>query len=277
MARRSWKCAARTWWEFEQVNNAPAGCRYFSETKHSLCEPFLSYWNNNGGLARFGFPITEPFEETISGWTGRVQYFERRRMEHHTENRGTPYEVQLGLLGRDVFYNQPGSLFCDNEVDEIFADAYNTINIDYFRNRMGCPGRVYEDIPGAYQNFANGQMIWTQITEEDPRIFGFVSYGGGSGYYYAYRDTWTASDGETPAGDTECQFEPRRGFGKIWGSDLELRNALGCPTQEREQSTDATVQMFDDGMMILLEGTATLYIFGPDSWEAVALSQYRLP
>ena len=32
-----------------------------------------------------------------------VQYFERRRVELHPENAGTPYAVLMGLLGRDVY------------------------------------------------------------------------------------------------------------------------------------------------------------------------------
>jgi hypothetical protein len=31
-----------------------------------------------------------------------VQYFERNRFEYHPENAGTPYEIQLGLLGGDL-------------------------------------------------------------------------------------------------------------------------------------------------------------------------------
>ncbi|MCS7050576.1 MAG: hypothetical protein NZL87_03080, partial [Thermomicrobium sp.] len=30
-----------------------------------------------------------------------MQYFERARFEYHPEHRGTPYEVLLGLLGRE--------------------------------------------------------------------------------------------------------------------------------------------------------------------------------
>jgi uncharacterized protein YkwD len=90
------------WHTFPKVSEAPTGCRFFDVTGHTLCEPFLSYWGNNGGLERFGYPITEPFEMEIGDWSGTVQYFERRRMEHHTENRGTPYEVLLGLLGNEV-------------------------------------------------------------------------------------------------------------------------------------------------------------------------------
>jgi hypothetical protein len=74
---------------------------YFKETGHSLGFGFLGYWNNNGGLAQFGYPITEEFTEKnpTDGKTYTVQYFERARFEYHPENKGTPYEVLLGHLG----------------------------------------------------------------------------------------------------------------------------------------------------------------------------------
>ncbi|MDI3339269.1 MAG: glycosyl hydrolase [Sphaerobacter sp.] len=72
--------------------------RYFPETGHTLRDPFLRYWETNGGLAQFGFPLTEVF--FVQGRA--VQYFERARFEYWPELRGTPHEVQLGLLGRYV-------------------------------------------------------------------------------------------------------------------------------------------------------------------------------
>jgi hypothetical protein len=82
----------------------PEGVFYFRETGHTLGGPFLKYWLKNGGLELFGYPLTEPFEE-ISRTDGKkyqVQYFERERFEYHPENKGTPYEVLLGLLGNDI-------------------------------------------------------------------------------------------------------------------------------------------------------------------------------
>ncbi len=82
----------------------PDGPFYLPETGHTLSGPFLKYWLKNGGLELFGFPLTEPFEE-ISRTDGKrytVQYFERERFEYHPENKDTPYEVLLGLLGNDV-------------------------------------------------------------------------------------------------------------------------------------------------------------------------------
>src|SRR5215210_4872111 len=80
---------------------------YMAPTKHSLGEPFLSYWRKNGGLGIFGYPISEPFNEKNAedGKTYLVQYFQRNRFEYHPENK-PPYDVLLGLLGRDFMEMQ---------------------------------------------------------------------------------------------------------------------------------------------------------------------------
>lgn len=36
-----------------------SGCRYFPETRHNLCPPFLQYEKNYGDLLMFGYPLTE--------------------------------------------------------------------------------------------------------------------------------------------------------------------------------------------------------------------------
>ncbi len=38
---------------------APAGATYFPETGHTEGGRFLAYWRANGGLAQFGFPLSE--------------------------------------------------------------------------------------------------------------------------------------------------------------------------------------------------------------------------
>ncbi len=76
---------------------------WFPQTGHTLQGAFLDYWNKYGGLAQFGYPLTEEFFEPVGGDNKlyRVQYFERNRFEYHPENAGTPYEVLLGVLGLD--------------------------------------------------------------------------------------------------------------------------------------------------------------------------------
>lgn len=97
----------RPWHLFSPADTKPAGCLYFVATGHSLCEPFLSHWRSSGELERSGYPITEPFIETIAGWSGTVQYFERRRMELHSELPGSP--ILFGLLGRELLAMSPTS------------------------------------------------------------------------------------------------------------------------------------------------------------------------
>ncbi len=69
--------------------------RYYEVTGHNLAHGFRHFFDTRGGLDLFGYPRTEEIVE--NGWT--VQYFQRARFEYHPEHAGTPYEVQLGLLG----------------------------------------------------------------------------------------------------------------------------------------------------------------------------------
>lgn len=80
---------------------APAApnIRFFAETGHTLQGDFRVFWERQGGLPIFGFPISETFIER--GEDGRdysVQYFERHRFELHPENQA-PYNVLLSRLG----------------------------------------------------------------------------------------------------------------------------------------------------------------------------------
>jgi hypothetical protein len=79
------------------------GDTYFAETGHNVGPKFTAYWQANGGLAQFGYPLTELFEQQLEdGNTYEVQYFERARFEYHPENQ-PPYDVLLGQFGRRIY------------------------------------------------------------------------------------------------------------------------------------------------------------------------------
>ncbi len=78
------------------ANNGP--CQDFPQTGHRVCGRILQYWQQNGGLPVFGYPITGQYEEQVEGRPTQVQWFERNRLELHPENRA-PYDVLLGRLG----------------------------------------------------------------------------------------------------------------------------------------------------------------------------------
>ncbi|HET8630669.1 MAG TPA: CAP domain-containing protein [Thermomicrobiales bacterium] len=83
---------------------------FFAQTGHNVAT-FRAYWQQHGGLAVFGLPLTEEVREVnqADGKTYTVQYFERARLEEHPDQAGTPYEVQLGLLGAERYHKVAAS------------------------------------------------------------------------------------------------------------------------------------------------------------------------
>lgn len=74
---------------------------YVSATGHYMRGAFRDFWDKNGGLANFGYPITE---EYIDPQNERIyQYFERARFERAAPNATA---VDLGLLGRQALGNR---------------------------------------------------------------------------------------------------------------------------------------------------------------------------
>src|SRR5438093_5297660 len=71
--------------------------RCFPETGFCISGRIRAYWEQNGGLPVFGFPITAQESALIEGQPLVIQWFERHRLELHPEN-PPPYNVLLGRL-----------------------------------------------------------------------------------------------------------------------------------------------------------------------------------
>lgn len=69
--------------------------RTFPETGFTVSNAFLRHWDETGGLAENGYPLSEEIEE--DGYI--VQYFERAVFQYHPESADPAYEVQGLLLG----------------------------------------------------------------------------------------------------------------------------------------------------------------------------------
>lgn len=69
------------------------GRTYYEQTGHTLGGAIAQYWRSNGGLAIFGYPISEELAE--NGLT--VQYFEKARIEVNSKG-----QVSLGRLGAEL-------------------------------------------------------------------------------------------------------------------------------------------------------------------------------
>lgn len=79
-------------------------CQIFQQTGKQVCGRFLQYWQQHGGLAQQGLPLSNEFVEVseLNGRSYTVQYFERAVFEKHPENQ-PPYDVLLSLLGTFQF------------------------------------------------------------------------------------------------------------------------------------------------------------------------------
>ncbi|HET6261963.1 MAG TPA: CAP domain-containing protein, partial [Chloroflexia bacterium] len=82
--------------------------RCFPQTGECIEGEFRLYWEQNGGLPVFGYPIApaRPEIDAASSSIFLVQWFERNRFELHPENK-PPYRVLLGRLG-DQLLRQNG-------------------------------------------------------------------------------------------------------------------------------------------------------------------------
>mgnify|MGYP001045174571 FL=1 len=241
-------------WETLPRDNAPrSGCRYFELTGQNLCGVFLRYWEQNGGLERFGYPISQATTEHTGEWVGTVQYFERRRMEHHPELAGTPYEVLLGLLGSTT-------TGLNNTCFELGPSLANTAWA--YREELGCASAYFADAYVAYQPFERGAMFWIErLGSRYGNAIGILHTNpDGTMQWNVVNDTWyegqPESGGETPPPGL---YEPIRGFGKVWREVDGVRQALGWATAP-EQGDGAEYYRFTKGALLRVRSSDTVYL-----------------
>jgi serpin B len=77
----------------------------FLETGYCIAGRIQEFWQHNGGLAVFGYPISPQQPAVREGKTYQVQWFQRHRLELHPDN-APPYDVLIGHLGKDVLAAQ---------------------------------------------------------------------------------------------------------------------------------------------------------------------------
>lgn len=245
--------AGRLGAEWLQLNNkawtpgnqqAQAGCEFFAATGYTVCGEFLEYWKRGGGLERFGYPITAQQEEEIEGRSYPVQYFERRRLELHAEN-APPHNVLLGLLGKMV-YQKLASTTCAEPIIYSLTSTYKYVD---GLIELGCPlvGQDYRDTPAALARFEQGEMIWINLRAGEAVIYVIMYESDNTLSYRKFSDTWREGE-PIDSGLTapEGMYEPRRGFGKIWRENEDIRKALGWAI-ELEKASSFTYQIFERG------------------------------
>jgi hypothetical protein len=140
---------------------------YFAETEHNISPRFLDYWQTHGGLAQFGYPITEERYDILEdGKTYQTQYFERARLEYHPEN-DPPYDILSGQFGRRIL--------AENTLLHGTFETFFLTN-EEIQVQLGGPVSAPVQSAGATQPFEHGWMVYA--SQAPPQDFhgGFLSW-----------------------------------------------------------------------------------------------------
>jgi hypothetical protein len=137
--------------------------RYFPPTGHTVSGRFLAYWDQHGGLAQQGYPLSEPMQEVsdTNGQTYTVQYFERAVFEMHPEN-DAPYDVLLSLLGTFEYQKRYGTAGAPNQ----HASTDNARFFPETNHHLGGKFRAYWESHGGLDQ--QGYPISDEFTERSP-------------------------------------------------------------------------------------------------------------
>ena len=221
-------------WQAEGRESGPkAGCLWFPETGHNVCDQgtgagadrgFMSYWLARSladsrltpfarSLALHGLPLTEPRIETNgSGNTVLTQWFERARFEWYPNN-PAGYRVLLGLLGNEIHGNSPAPRVVKYLWPGTGAQDLAVVPQPYggsFANETGFKLNLYR--PRSTQpdvTIWGGDVVVNPAGQGEPitiRGQSGMSYKTGSGYTLTWRE---------------------RGWRYMITSNLRLEGALG--------------------------------------------------
>jgi hypothetical protein len=139
----------------------PGECRRFEATGFEVCGDFYSFWQRYGGVAIFGYAISDEFQEDGL----RVQYFERARLEHHPGAWPERGDILLGRLGAELLARteppqiEPSARLL---VDDLEGTMGSTIGPDRaLYVTEGAKGEVtrVDPVTGETSTFASGLLL----------------------------------------------------------------------------------------------------------------------
>jgi hypothetical protein len=131
-------------------NNFPA-CKYFTETGNQVCFAFLDFFNANGGVAQFGYPISnfEVHDERI------VQYFQLARLEWHPE-----YPA-----GQRVTVTDLGKRYFDQHSEDPNRLRASPPDNALFQTVLGLRARAY--VQNAFTSSQGTQTVYVMVQDQN--------------------------------------------------------------------------------------------------------------
>ncbi|MEO8288348.1 MAG: hypothetical protein ABI670_18140 [Chloroflexota bacterium] len=145
---------------------------FFPQTNHNLGHAFRDYWQANGGVGQFGFPLTEEFNENGIA----MQYFERARFEYRDG------QVILARLGAELIagtFYRPIPFFPSVDDDVYFGATGHSISgpfLNFWRANgreplLGLPlSQSFKEDGSEYQWFERSRLEWHPYLPESSKI-----------------------------------------------------------------------------------------------------------
>ncbi|MEO8394108.1 MAG: hypothetical protein ABI700_14050 [Chloroflexota bacterium] len=138
---------------------------------------------------------------------------------------------------------------------------------------IGCPQGQPFSTTTAVQSFEHGTMIYIQGSPGSMYVLTF------DGRFRRFDDTWVSGVDPETGGETPPLglIEPKRGFGKVWRNNLDVRGALGWGVTE-ESGAQSSLLLFDRGRAVYLPTLGSTYLLIEDpggasgSWRSVGAS-----
>jgi serine/threonine-protein kinase len=117
------------------------------------------------------------------------------------------------------------------------------------RERIGCPVAAEQGGPGtiAEQPFEKGSMLY--YTPPLDVIYALIGVDSGKWRLFEHGEL-SALPTPTPDPNPPCRAPLVGGFGLVWGSFREIREALDCPTGPEDGLMEGAYQSFDRGTML---------------------------
>jgi N-acetyl-anhydromuramyl-L-alanine amidase AmpD len=83
------------------TSDADLPCRYFHETRHTVCGRFRAFWESydERAVLTFGYPLSEAFRDAEGVL---IQYFERARLEWRPGSGQNRWDILLGRVGDEA-------------------------------------------------------------------------------------------------------------------------------------------------------------------------------
>lgn len=150
----------------------PSVADYFEQTGHNVRHGFRDFWRDNGGVAQFGYPLTEEF---VEGGVD-VQYFERARLEYQDG------KVAVGRIGAEMIagkFFRPIPFFPSQDTNVYFGATGHSIEgpfLDFWRANgreplLGLPlSESFNEDGSDYQWFERARLEWHPYLPKGSRI-----------------------------------------------------------------------------------------------------------